>query len=227
MLYSRLPLGLLLAAPFPVLAQAPDAAPAAAHRFYVGLAAYHSNYQNLSSWRQGDTGFPVPVQLTAGYQLRPRLALELGAAYSGRTGVYAYEGTQYGTSTVFSYQYSNTFTERITSVSALARYALTRQPAHRFQVEALGGFTLVHRNTYSRGFEADDFSGTFETRPFADRINTNNLLLTAGLGLRYRLAPRLGLGLDLTTNRNLSSPEVYKGFTGSAALGLRFQLGKR
>jgi hypothetical protein len=230
MLYSRLALGLLLAAPFHSFAQTPtDAAPAAPPRFYVGLGAYHSNFQNLSSWRQGDTGFRVPVQLTAGYQLRPRLALELSAAYSGRTGVYAYDGYyQKGNGLAPSYyQYSNTFTERITTVSALARYTLTRQPAHRLQVDALGGFTLVHGNNYSRGFEANDFSGSFQSMPFDRRSTHNELLLTAGLGLRYRLAPRLELNFDLTTNRNLNHPQVYNGFTGSAALGLRYRLGSR
>ena len=226
MLYSRLALGLLLTAPFQSFAQTTADSPP--HRFYVGLGAYHSNYQNLGSWRQGDTGFPVPVQLTAGYQLRPRLALELSAAYSGRTNTYGYDGYyQNGNDPTLSYyQYSGTYTERVTTVSALARYTLTRKPARRLQVDALGGFTLVHGNDYARGFEANDFSGTFRSVPFARRATYNALLLTAGLGLRYRLTPRFELNFDLTTNRNLTHPDRYRGFTGSAALGLRYRFGK-
>ena len=220
--------GLLLFSPLLSRGQSP-AEPAAAPRFYVGLAAYHSNYQNLGSWRQSDTGFRVPVQLTAGYQLRPRLALELGAAYSGRSGAYAFDRyLNQGTGgPVWYYLYSNTFTDRITTVSALARYTLTRQPAHRLQVDALGGLTLVHGNSYSRGFEASDFSGTFESVPFDRRSTHNDFLLTAGLGLRYRLAPRFELDFDLTTNRNLNNQRVYSGFTGSAALGVRYRFGSR
>lgn len=224
MSYSRLALGLLLAPPLHSFAQPPDAAPA--HRFYVGLAAYHSNYQNLGSWRQGDAGFRLPVQLTAGYQLRPRLALELGVAYSGRTTTYAYEGYYYNSSIApANYQYRNTTTERTTSVAALARYTLTRRPTHRLQVDVLGGGTLLHRNYYSRGFQGDDLSGSFQTTPFAQRGSFNDVLLTGGLGLRYRLSPRFALNFDLTTNYNLSNS--YHGFTGSAALGLRYRFGKR
>ena len=221
--------GLLLAAALPGLAQTTPAEPAAAPRFYVGLAAYHSNYQNLASWRQGDTGFRVPVQLTAGYQLRPRLALELGVAYSGRTATYAYDGYRYdyttGTPTTSYYQYSATYTGRTTSVSALARYTLTRQPAHRLQVDALGGLTLLHATSYARGFDRNDFSGSMQTTSFDVHRAATDLLLTAGLGLRYRLCSRLALNFDLSTNYNLNHPTPYNTFTGSSALGLRYRFG--
>jgi hypothetical protein len=232
MSYSRLALGLLLASPLPSLAQIPDEAPAPAPRFYVGLAAYHSNFQNLGSWRQGDTGFRVPVQLTAGYQLRPRLALELSGAYSGRTTSYSYDRTlidEFGTP-YSRYQYSSTSTGRTASVSALARYTLTRSPSHRLQVDVLGGLTLVHTNYRSNSTQTNDLSGTLRTEHFADHGTANNLLLTAGLGLRYLLTPRFALNFDLTTNRNLDYPVTYgnftSGFTGSAALGVRYRFGK-
>jgi hypothetical protein len=216
----------LLGASLSAIAQTTDPAPAS--RFYVGLGAYHSNFQNLGSWRQGDTGFRVPVQLSVGYQLRPRLALELGVAYSGRTTRYAYEGYYYDfTGPSYYNQYTNTTTERVTTLSALARYTLTRQPAHRLQFDVLGGFTLVHGNYYSRGSETNELSGTLQTEPFAYHGSSNDLLLTAGLGLRYRLTPRLDLNFDLTTNRNLSHPNTYNGYTGSAALGLRYHFGRR
>lgn len=221
--FLRLALGaLLLGSPLLSRAQTTDVAPAP--RFYVGLAAYQSPYQGLDNWRQSDTGFRVPVQLTVGYQLRPRLALELGVAYSGRTTRYAFDGSYYDANgTPFNYQYSNTTTQRTASVSALARYTLTRQPAHRLQVEALGGVTVVHRNSYSRGFNTKDPSGPLQNTSFNIRYSDNDLLLTAGLGLRYRLSPRFALNLDLTTNRNVNN-DLF-GFTGSAALGLRYRIG--
>lgn len=215
---------LLLAAHLHGFAQTPDAAPAATPRFYVGLAAYHSNFQNLSSWRQGDTGFRVPVQFTAGYQLRPRLALELGVAYSGRTA--AYTGFLIDETGTISAQYSSTSTARTASGSALARYALTRQPAHRLQIEALGGFTLVHTNFYVQTSITDYASPSQPTVPYTVRSSSSDLLLTAGLGLRYRLSSRFALNFDITTNRNLNHPKTYNGYTGSAALGLRYRFGQ-
>ncbi|MDQ2772753.1 MAG: outer membrane beta-barrel protein [Bacteroidota bacterium] len=230
----RLPfhlLGLVMLAAAPALAQtaAPaqkPTAPAAPLRFYVGLGAYHSNYQNLASWRQGDTGFRVPVQLTAGYQLRPRLALELGVAYSGRGTSYATDGYYYYTSSAPTYfQYAASSTRRMASVSALARYNLTRQAAHRLQADALGGFTLVHETVASHSVAGDSIVGSFQVVPSDFRRAYNTLLLTAGLGLRYRLSPRFALNFDLATNRNLGHPNAYQGFTGSAALGLRYRFG--
>jgi hypothetical protein len=228
--YSNFALaGWLLAVPLLSRGQSPTTEPAPAPRFYVGLAAFHSNFQNVWSWRQGDTGFRVPVQFTAGYQLRPRLALELGVAYSGNSNAISYGGyyANIGGIGPGYYQYSNTTTRRVTNVSALARYTLTRQPTKRFQVDALGGLTLVHGNFYSRGVQSNDLSGSLQTYPYAVRNTDNELLLTAGLGLRYRLAPRFELNFDLTTNRNLNHPHVYDGFTGSAALGVRYRLGPR
>ena len=214
----------LLAAPLHSVAQTLDAAPAATPRFYVGLGAYHSNFQNLSSWGPGDTGFRVPVQLTAGYQLRPRLALELGVAYSGRTA--AYTGFLIDQTGTTSAQYSSTHTDRTASGSALARYALTRQPTNRLQIEALGGFTLVHTNFYFKNSITDYASPGPPPAPYTERNASNHLLLTAGLGLRYRLSPRFALNFDITTNRNLNHPKTYNGYTGSAALGLRYRFGQ-
>ena len=125
--------GLLLAAALPALAQTPAETPAAP-RFYVGLGAYSSYYQPFGGNAISSTGLlvpaqstglRVPVQLVAGYQLRPRLALQMGMAYGGSTNDYRYEGIQYyysGTGIQSAYsRYRATNTARTTSVSVLAR----------------------------------------------------------------------------------------------------------
>jgi len=171
------------------------------------------------------------VQLTVGYQLRPRLALELGVAYNGRTSRYAYEGNYYNAAGINYYnKYTNTSTQRTTSVLALARYTLTRQPTHRLQFDVLGGLTALHRDSYSRGSETNDLTGTTQTTPFSYRGSDNALLLTLGGSARYRLSSQFELNFDLTTNYGvpIKSPSTQiEGFTGSAALGLRYHFGKR
>jgi len=69
-----------LLATAPLFSCAQAAAEAASPRYQVGLTAYSSAYQPLggSAYR----GIHVPVQVVAGYQLRPRLAVQLGVAYS-------------------------------------------------------------------------------------------------------------------------------------------------
>ena len=214
----------LLALPPPGVAQTPDAAPAATLRGYVGLAAYHSTFQHLFSGRPGDTGFRVPVQLTAGYRVRPRLALELGLAYSDRTATAT--GFLIDATGTVSARYTDTRTDRTAAGSAWARYALTRPSAHRLQLEALGGFTLVRTAVHVQTSVTEYPVPGPPSDPYTARRSFNDLLLTAGLGLRYRLSPRCALTFDLTANRNLNHPKTHNGYTGSAALGLRYCFGQ-
>ncbi|GAB3589501.1 outer membrane beta-barrel protein [Hymenobacter daeguensis] len=234
MSYSRLAPGLvLLVACFPAFAQTPAdiPAPPASSRFYVGLAAYHSTFQNLGRWQRGNAGFRVPVQLMAGYQLRPRLALELGAAYSGATEHYASSGRYYIPTNPSGtyYDYRETSTVRKTSVSARARYTLTRNPAHRLQFDVLGGFTLERLTSSAHGTETDSIGGAFVTQAYSSLYSINTLLATAGVGARYRLAPRFELSYDLGISKDLVSDEPYshaQGLTTSHALGLRYRFGR-
>ena len=216
--------GLLLAA-FPAFAQTTPP------RYYVGLGAYSSYYQQLGGLSQASrTSVRVPLQLVAGYQLRPRLAVQLGVAYSGTTGTYSTVGRAYGPAnptqgTYFDYNATNT--QRSVSVSALARYTLTRNPAHRVQFDALGGFTLERTSNYLRGTQTDSVGGALVASPFSYRAARNTLLLTAGLGTRLRLNSRFELFYDFTLNKNLNMPGYLPGsLTGSSALGLRYRFGR-
>jgi hypothetical protein len=229
--------GLLLTLPLLGRAQAvpaPETAPTP--RFYVGLAAYRSYYQPLESRHPGVTGLLVPLQLTAGYQLTPRLAVQAGLAYSGSARSYSGDGYFYNlnSSRGTYYRYAGNSSVRNASASVLARYALTRRPAHRLQFDALGGLTLEHRRGTDRGTYSDSLGGRFNASPYDNRAADNTLLLTAGLGTRYRLSSRLDFSLDLLLNRSLNAPapnpifsNYQSGFSSSAALGLRYRFGRR
>lgn len=201
-------------------------------RFYVGLAAYSSYYQLLGGQAQGRTpATRLPVQLTAGYQLHPRLAAQVGVAYSGSSAEYASEGHYYnGTRAQGTYFNCNgTSTQRNVSVAVLARYTLTRHPAHRVQFDALGGFTLEHSNGYNRGTQADSLGGSLIVSSYGYRRTFNTLLLTAGLGTRYRLGQRFELTYDFTLNKALTGSGPggqFQGLTSGSALGLRYRFGK-
>ena len=243
---------LLAAATLPAHAQTSADAPAAplpgTARYYVGLAAYTSFYQPIGHPAQGFTAFiksssfRLPVQLTAGYHFSPRVAVQVGLAYSSGT-------TQYGQTFVYSsptpgapspyntIEGHNTQTQLATSV--LARYTLTANPAHRLQFDALGGFTfersiLSNQGTYTDGSQSTAVSGNYDYT-----TTRNTLLLTGGVGARFRLTRCLGLTYDFTVNRALNSPNTYGGGSGttyggsspntlttSHALGLRYQFGR-
>lgn len=213
-------LGLLLAAA-PLAAQAQTTAPPAPH-FYVGLAAYASNFLPFGHGWQ--SGMPVPLQATAGYQLSPRWAVEASFAYAGRSNRYSqtlYEVTP--SHTVLPYSYAGDFRQQLTTTSALARYTLTRNAAHRLRFDALGGLAWVH-NAYASSYTRTDTAGVSTSE--AGGYRTNNLLLNLGLGARYRLAPRLEatysflLGVPLA-GYNVGGPHP------SMALGLQYRFGPR
>ena len=224
--------GLLAAVTLPARAQTSADAPAAplpgTARYYVGLGAYSSYYQQLGG--QHNNSFRLPVQLVAGYQLRPRLAVQVGVAYSGNTFRYAFVGRPYGSGPTGYIDYRADLTSRVLSASVLARYTLTRNPAHRVQFDALGGFTLEHGSSFERGTQADSLGGTLNVTNFSNRTSRNTLLLTAGVGTRYRLSSHFELFYDFTLNKALNGPAPHPapmGFTGSSTLGLRYRFGRR
>lgn len=227
--FRFLMLGGLLAATLPSHAQTSADAPAAL-RYYVGVAAYSSYFQEFGKQPYGETSFRAPVQLTAGFQVRPRLAVQLGVAYSGATYSYDFTGYSYSDPSVRPVYFHNQGrqTVRVTSVSLLSRYTLTRNPAHRLQFDALAGVSLEHGSGYHRGSQADSLGGTLNTSNFSSRGSQNLFVLNFGLGTRYRLTPRFELNFDLMANSVLpGSSYRIQGLTSTAALGLRYRFGKR
>ncbi len=237
----RLPfhsLGLALLATAPALAQT-SSPTTPTPRYYVGLAAYTSFYQPIghptapyySNFIRSST-FRLPVQLTAGYHISPRVAVQVGLAYSTGTTQYAqtyvYNSLTPGTPSPFN---SAEGTSRQTQVAAsvLGRYTLTANPAHRLQFDALGGFTFEHSNFRTQGYYSDGSSATAVSKPYDNTFAQNTLLLTGGVGARYRLCSRLAFTYDFTVNKALTTEAAPYGsnvLTTSHALGLRYHFGR-
>lgn len=229
MLTPRLALGALLLT-LPVLSRAQTTAPAPAPpKFYVGLGTYSSQYQSLSGLYNGRV--LVPVQLTAGYQPRPRLAVQLGVVYSGNSNRYDYAGRLYTDPAVPSTYFTDAGrnTARRVSASAQARYTLTRTASHHVQFDAVGGLGLEHQAYRSNGTRADSTRGSLTTLAYDSRRAYTNVLLILGPSVRYRFGQRVDLVYDLLLNSSFLSNNPYQihGFTGSMALGLRYRFGPR
>jgi hypothetical protein len=215
---------LLLGVPFVGHAQSSEL-PTTPH-FYGGLGVYTSSHQKLGRWYDQTR---IPVQALVGYQVRPRLAVQLGLAYSGNGTDYSYSisySSYYPSPPNTLIDYSGRYTERSMTASLLARYTLTRQAAHRFQADVLGGAKLAYTRYHEKGTRTSHDQAAPVTTTYEIPNSTTQPLLSLGLGLRYRLAPRLEVAYDFAFDQPLAS-----GTTGanapqaSMALGLRYHFG--
>lgn len=217
-------LGLLLAAA-PALAQTTPAL-TPIPRYYVGLSAYSSYYNPLNRPATA-IGLPLPLQLTAGYQLSPRLAVQASAAYLGFHDHFATNQVAPSSTGYASYSIDQNATVRQASLAVLARYTLTRNLAHRLQFDALAGLGLERIITRVQGTQTDNFAGPAQRTDYDYSTSRNTWLLTAGLGARYRLCSRLELTSELLLNREIKLGTSGPALSGAAALGLRYRFGGR
>ncbi|WP_375434839.1 hypothetical protein [uncultured Hymenobacter sp.] len=212
--------GLLVSIPLLSCAQS-TAAPtdeAPAYRFYVGVGAYSSQHEHWG--RRDGLPFTSPIQLTLGYQLRPRLALQVsGVSAATEGGIAGFVPQANGT----LLPYSRTYGNRSTSLSALGRYTLTRTLAHRLQVDGLGGLTLHHYSYDGTGSYPDtNAPGGFGT--YDQQSRNTDVLLTGGASVRYRLSAHLEAVADGMVSTSL---RALRDITPAGALGLRYNFGHR
>ena len=179
---------------------------------------------------------PALAQTSPDTPATPRFYV--GLAYSGGTAHYP-ENTLYlnantGPNTSY-YTVDGDYTRRQASVSALARYTLTANPAHRLQFDALGGLTLERASSYSRGTQTNYAAGSAATTSdYSFNHAQNTILLTGGVGARYRLSRHFELTYDFTVNKALNNRNNVYGnaitgtntLTTSQALGLRYRFGR-
>ncbi|MGI4832024.1 MAG: outer membrane beta-barrel protein [Janthinobacterium lividum] len=216
--------GLLLGTPLLGRAQATEPAPLPT--FYAGLAAYISSLQPLGS--SAETGFVVPLQATLGYQLRPRLAVQASLAYRGGAYTYTYTNRDYlaGGQLGLLYAVSGTSRRRALSAATLVRLTLTRQAAHRLQVDMLAGLTLEHQRYLWNSVRTDSAAAPVAA---SYSTTTTGLLVTAGPGLRYRFGPHLEATYNLLFSAGLAgfADSFYSRGSASTALGVQYRFGHR
>lgn len=214
-----LPALLATALAFPSHAQAGP--PAAAPRVLVGLGAGYLVYQ-----LPGRFAVRLPALVpTVGVAFAPRWSLQVSGAYTGQTNAGSYAESRFGPSgQVTNVTYHVTTSHRTWAVPVLARYAL-RAPTHRWQLDALGGVTLVH-DVFRRAATAD--SADVRIGDTTASTRTVGVSLTLGLGVRYALTPRLALTGDALLSRLLNgSAAAGQVPAPGLVVGLRYGLGRR
>jgi len=199
-----------------------------APHFYGGLGVYSSSRQNLGSWNLNKSR--IPVQAVVGYQLRPRLAVQLGVAYSGNSDDYAYStsySSTYPPPPSALVDFAGRYKERFTTATLLARYGLTRKPGHRFQADVLGGAKFE----YARYTDAGTRTTYDQAAPVATAYESPSTYtqptLSLGFGLRYRLVSQLEVAYDFTFDLPVFRNDYYYSsrLQTSSSLGLRYHFG--
>jgi len=172
-------------------------------------------------------GVGVPVRLTAGYQLRPRWALQASATYSSYRSSYNLTSAFIDAGgTTYPFQLDGT--TRAARLALLGRYTLSRQPTRRVQVYALGGLTFergVYANQHTLNFIG---VSPFPADPGLRRntLYTRNLLLGVGPGVSCRLVGPLAAQLEMVLGGYLSTNLPFPpGMVGNASPGVRYRFG--
>lgn len=210
---------LLLALPLRGAAQ-PQSVPTP--KAYVGLGVSLGTYGAAF-----DTAFPA---LTAGVQLSPRWALQASAGYRQRSYSYAGAGLfRDPTGQAFSGVYHSDDRIRLLALPVLARYALTRRAAHRFQAAAVGGFTVVRLRT-SGHYQSFNGSNPVPVYDYRYDVTHTGAFASFGPGVRYQLGARLEATGDLVFNYLLNKESygqlLHRFTTANASVGVRYRFGK-
>ena len=201
-----------------------------APHFYGGLGVYSSSRQNLGSWNLNQSR--IPVQALVGYQLRPRLAVQLGVAYSGNSDDYTYSTSYssfYPPPPSAIVDFAGRYKERYVTTTLLARYGLTRKASHRFQADVLGGVKFE----YARQVDAGTRTTYDQAAPVATAYEFPSTYtqsaLNLGFGLRYRLVSQLEVAYDFTFDLPVFRNDYYYSsrLQASTSLGLRYHFGAR
>jgi hypothetical protein len=212
MLLHKLLLASLLAGGLPLVSAAqstPDS-----HRYYVGVGG-----SLLNSFGRGSSRVLGP-SLTAGLQLNPKLAVQIGTTVTWHNYSFGYSSIDNQLQqTVYTNKSHSTFI----TIPALLRYTLT-PVAKRLQFDALVGFSLLINS--ERGTSTTTFPDQTQYES-SSRYSALRGSLVLGPALRYSLTPRVALTAEVPVNLVLgnSSNSLRNSLFYNLQVGARYNFG--
>ena len=235
---------LALTCPFTGRAQQTGRAPLSG--WFIGLGGAWGSYQEPGRTPSYEGYGPA---LTVGRYVLPRLAVQTGLVFYQRAGLFGFNGTYDAArfnpgGPVLVRTESNVERRRVFTVPLLLRYTLTRDPARRWQADALAGATgLQTRYQTVREVAETTTSGPTFVRQVSEQTRTG-VGLTAGAGLRHALGQRLELTADALSHLSLTPrtpvfgpgagalypatgpvPPLRERLSGTVLLGVRYRFG--
>jgi hypothetical protein len=201
--------------------------------YYVGVQAGSSRYE---MFYRNPTVTPTvfvisPWQLTAGYCLTPRLAVQLSFTHSRTT--YDSPGAilvlPNGQLALFNIYHEE---DAQTALPIVLRWALSK-PVARLQADAILGLTWAHH--FYQATSYDQLDGKI-TREYAYGNQGSLGYLTAGIGGRYAISQHFEATGDIAWNRTMNdeSSSIHRqvsgnslGLTRSMSIGVRYRFNLR
>jgi hypothetical protein len=165
----------------------------ASSQFYVGIGA--DLLTNVPFNSASVPSHLVGPALSAGLQLNPRLALQLGVAYHWTSD--SYTTPTYNSGTGIPGTDTNTNNYKYFTVPVLLRYTFIPS-VERFHVDGLAGVSVLHTRyhyAHTAAFPSIPISYSEEITSHVTRAS-----LTLGPSLRYTLSP----GVELVANSLVS-----------------------
>lgn len=198
------------------------------HRITVSLQLTRQHYEIFPAGIMPTKAYLAPLQVAVGYQLRPKLGLQVGFARRHKR----YEFLNRGTTTSGIPTTDNlVFESWVTALPVRGRLTLTKRPAQRFQVDGLAGLCLVtYRDYFERTVAEDGQVKDYRS----DRARANSIYVSFGAGTRYALGKRrrLEVTADYLLNK-ITEPannathqflDAPLGLTGALDVGMRYRL---
>jgi hypothetical protein len=183
-------------------------------RYYVGVGG-----SLLNSFGRGSSRILGP-SLTAGLQVNPKLAVQVGTTVTWRNYSSGYSYTDYQLQeTVYTNESHSTFI----TIPALLRYTLT-PAAKRLQVDALVGLSLLINSGRSTSTTTFPDQTHYES---SGRYSALRGSLVLGPALRYSITPRVALTAEVPVNLGVGSS--YGSFSNrlfyNLQVGARYNFG--
>jgi hypothetical protein len=156
-------------------------------RYYVGVGG-----SVLNSFGSGSSRILGP-SLTAGLQLSPQLAVQIGATVTWRNYSTGYSYTDYQLQQTV---YTNESRSKFITVPALLRYTLS-PVAKRLQFDALVGLSFLVNTSRSTSTTLFPDQTQYESSTRHSNLRGS---LVLGPALRYSLTPRVALTAEVPVN---------------------------
>lgn len=156
-------------------------------RYYVGVGG-----SVLNSFGSGSSRILGP-SLTAGLQLSPQLAVQIGATVTWRNYSTGYSYTDYQLQQTV---YTNESRSKFITVPALLRYTLS-PVAKRLQFDALVGLSFLVNTSRSTSTTLFPDQTQYES---STRYSNLRGSLVLGPALRYSLTPKVALTAEVPVN---------------------------